>query len=81
MKNPDGKLRLLYEANPVAFIAEQAGGIATDGVRRTLEIQPTDIHQRTPLVIGSRSEMNEFEKYSRRNSIAGSLAGTTQTMK
>ena len=61
-KHPDGKLRLLYEANPLAFIAEQAGGGATDGKGRILEIQPTGIHQRTPLVIGSRREMEEFRR-------------------
>lgn len=55
-----GKLRLLYEANPMAFIAEQAGGMATNGSGRILEIQPKDIHQRTPLVLGSRVEMEEF---------------------
>jgi fructose-1,6-bisphosphatase I len=60
--HPNGKLRLLYEANPLAFIAEQAGGAATDGRRRIVNIQPTDIHQRTPLVIGSRAEMAEFER-------------------
>ena len=46
--HPQGKLRLLYEANPIAFIAEQAGGRATNGQGRILEIQPQDIHQRTP---------------------------------
>jgi fructose-1,6-bisphosphatase I len=61
--NPEGKLRLLYEANPVAFIAEQAGGVASDGERRVLEVQPTDIHQRTPLIVGSKSEMEEFEQF------------------
>ena len=55
-----GKLRLLYEANPIAFIAEQAGGIATDGNQRILDIQPTTIHQRTPLVVGSQVEMQDF---------------------
>ena len=55
-----GKLRLLYEANPIAFIAEQAGGIATDGNQRILDIQPTTIHQRTPLVVGSQVEMQAF---------------------
>ncbi len=59
---PGGKLRLLYEANPLAFIAEQAGGLATDGERRILEIQPHDIHQRTPLVVGSRVEVEEFQR-------------------
>lgn len=60
--HPTGKLRLLYEANPIAFITEQAGGIATDGTGRILEIQPTDIHQRTPLVVGSRVEMEDFAR-------------------
>ena len=55
-KNPRGKLRLLYEAAPMAFIAEQAGGSATDGVHRILDIVPQDLHQRTPLVIGSRED-------------------------
>jgi fructose-1,6-bisphosphatase I len=64
--HPGGKLRLLYEANPMAFIAEQAGGMATDGCGRILEIQPQDIHQRTPLVMGSRVEMEEFARVSGR---------------
>ena len=58
--HPDGKLRLLYQANPLAFIAEQAGGAATSGSARILDIEPTSIHQRTPLVIGSRGEMEDF---------------------
>ncbi len=61
-KNPAGKLRLLYEASPIAFIAEQAGGIATDGRSRIMEIEPTDIHQRVPLVVGGQAEMQEFER-------------------
>jgi fructose-1,6-bisphosphatase I len=56
-KQPKGKLRLLYEANPLAFIAEQAGGVATNGVGRILDIRPEGIHQRTPLCVGSRREM------------------------
>jgi fructose-1,6-bisphosphatase I len=56
-KNPNGKLRLLYECSPMAFIAEQASGSATDGVNRILDIQPTLLHQRTPLVIGSREDV------------------------
>lgn len=56
-KAPDGKLRLLYEAAPLAFIAERAGGAATDGVRRILDVQPRSLHQRTPLVIGSREDV------------------------
>lgn len=56
-KHPDGKLRLMYEANPIAFLAEQAGGLATDGGRRILDVQPTGLHQRTPLLAGSRVEV------------------------
>jgi fructose-1,6-bisphosphatase I len=52
-----GKLRLLYEANPIAFIAEQAGGVATNGFDRILNINPETIHQRTPFVVGSQVEM------------------------
>jgi len=55
-------LRLLYEANPTAFIAEQAGGKATDGVGRTLDIEPTSIHQRTPLVGGGQREVAAFPR-------------------
>jgi fructose-1,6-bisphosphatase I len=58
--HPGGKLRLLYEANPLAFIAEQAGGLATDGKSRVLDVAPQDIHQRTPLVIGSRADVSSF---------------------
>ena len=61
--NAAGKLRLLYEANPVAFLAEQAGGMAIDGTRRVLDIQPDSIHQRTPLVVGSRVELADFERF------------------
>lgn len=55
--HPQGKLRLLYEANPIAFLAEQAGGLATDGQRSILDIRPDSLHQRTPLVVGSREEV------------------------
>ncbi|MEP7109796.1 MAG: class 1 fructose-bisphosphatase [Ferruginibacter sp.] len=60
---PGGKLRLLYECNPFAFIAEVAGGKATDGRQRILEIQPTAIHQRTPFFVGSKLMMEELETY------------------
>ena len=56
-RNPNGKLRLLYEASPMAFIAEQAEGSATDGLNRILDIVPQSLHQRTPLVIGSREDV------------------------
>jgi fructose-1,6-bisphosphatase I len=58
---PKGKLRLLYECNPFAFIVEKAGGKATDGKQRILDIQPTEVHQRTPFFIGSRLMMEELE--------------------
>ena len=61
-KTPLGKLRLLYEANPLAFIVEQAGGAATDGRQRVLDIQPTELHQRTPLYIGSKSDVEIAQK-------------------
>ena len=52
----------MYEANPLAFIAEQAGGRASDGRNRILDIEPEAIHQRTPLVIGGKTEVDEFER-------------------
>jgi fructose-1,6-bisphosphatase I len=58
--HPDGKLRLLYEANPIAFLVEQAGGMATNGNARVLDVLPETIHQRTPLVVGGSVEMKEF---------------------
>lgn len=59
---PQGKLRLLYEADPIAFIAEQAGGRATSGTCRILDIQPASIHQRTPLIVGGETELAAFDK-------------------
>jgi fructose-1,6-bisphosphatase I len=60
---PKGKLRLLYECNPFAFIVEIAGGRATDGKQRILDIIPTELHQRTPLFIGSKEMMDELDTY------------------
>jgi len=60
---PGGKLRLLYECNPFAFITEVAGGKATDGKQRILDIQPTTLHQRSPFFVGSRTMMEELETY------------------
>ena len=57
--DPEGKLRLLYEANPLAFIAEQAGGLATTGKDRIMSIQPSKLHQRVPLFIGSKKMVEE----------------------
>jgi fructose-1,6-bisphosphatase I len=62
---PSGKLRLLYEAAPLAFLAEQAGGYASDGHQPIRDIQPTNLHQRTPLVIGSRDLVEKAEELIR----------------
>ena len=66
ISKPGGKLRLLYECNPFAFITEVAGGKATDGRQRILDIQPTDLHQRSPFFVGSRLMMEELEGYLQR---------------
>lgn len=63
-KTPGGKLRLLYEANPLAWIAEQAGGSATDGHQRVLDKIPTALHERTPLIIGSKAEVEKVDSFS-----------------
>src|SRR6478672_9216101 len=59
---PKGKLRLLYESNPFAFIAEVAGGRATNGKERILDVEPTELHQRSPMFIGSRGMMDELDE-------------------
>ncbi|HEY0776107.1 MAG TPA: class 1 fructose-bisphosphatase, partial [Nocardioidaceae bacterium] len=59
----EGRLRLLYEANPVALLVEQAGGLATTGRRRILEVRPTDLHQRIGLIFGSREEVEQIERH------------------
>lgn len=59
----NGRLRLVYEANPIAFLVEQAGGRATSGVERILDIQPTDLHQRTSLIFGASKEVTRIEQY------------------
>ncbi len=62
-KNRDGKLRLMYENNPLAFIVEEAGGASTNGVIRTLDIQPTSLHERSPLFIGSREDVRVVQEF------------------
>jgi fructose-1,6-bisphosphatase I len=61
-KLPTGKLRLLYEASPMAMLIEQAGGAATTGAQTILDIIPTELHQRVPLIIGSKHEVAEVEE-------------------
>ena len=60
---PNGKLRLLYECNPMSFIAEQAGGKAINGNRRILELEPTELHQRTPIFLGSKDMVEKVEDF------------------
>lgn len=64
-KNPEGKLRLLYECNPMAYIAEQAGGSASNGFDRILDIQPTKLHQRAPFFCGSKLMVQKAEEFMR----------------
>jgi len=64
-RNPDGKLRLLYECNPMAFLAEQAGGKSSDGYTRTLDVQPTSLHQRVPFICGSKNMVEKAEQFMR----------------
>lgn len=72
--DPKGKLRLMYECNPLAFIVEQAGGKASDGKGRILEIQPKELHERSPIFLGSTEmveKIEEFIKFSERQEAAG----------
>ncbi|MBL4560016.1 MAG: class 1 fructose-bisphosphatase [Labilibaculum sp.] len=62
-KNPNGKLRLMYECSPIAFIAEQAGGKATDGTQRILTIKPTSLHERIPFYTGSTNMVKKIEEF------------------
>jgi fructose-1,6-bisphosphatase I len=66
-KKPTGKLRLLYEANPLAFVVEQAGGYASTGYEPILGIKPTKLHQRVPLIIGSKEDVLEYEEFAKKN--------------
>lgn len=59
----EGKLRLLYEANPMSFIIEQAGGATIDGKHRIMDVQPSDLHQRIPVILGSKNEVELLGKY------------------
>lgn len=64
-KSPDGKLRLGYECNPLAFLVEQAGGKASDGYNRIMDIRPKSLHQRTPVVLGSKNMVEKVEEFMR----------------
>jgi len=62
---PKGKLRLIYECNPIAYVAEQAGGMATNGAMRTMDIDPGDLHQRVPFYVGSRRMVDKVHDFLR----------------
>jgi fructose-1,6-bisphosphatase I len=64
-RTPDkpGKLRLMYEANPMSFIVEQAGGAATNGQQRILEVQPSQLHERVSVILGSKAEVALITQY------------------
>ena len=64
-KSPQGKLRLLYECSPMAFLAEQANGKASDGFTRIMDIQPTELHQRVPIICGSKNMVEKAEEFMR----------------
>ena len=62
-KNSNGKLRLLYECNPMAFLAEQANGRASDGFSRIMDIEPSKLHQRVPFICGSKNMVIKVEEF------------------
>jgi fructose-1,6-bisphosphatase I len=64
-RDKGGKLRLMYEANPMSFIIEQAGGASTTGRQRILDLQPTQLHQRVPVILGSKNEVERIASYHR----------------
>lgn len=67
-KAPNGKLRLLYECNPMAFLTEQAGGKATDGFKRIMDIEPTELHERAPIFCGSKKMVEKAETFMKTSS-------------
>jgi fructose-1,6-bisphosphatase I len=66
-KNPDGKLRLLYECNPMAFLAERAGGKASNGFNRILDIKPSELHQRVPFFCGNKDMVDKLEGFMQKH--------------
>jgi fructose-1,6-bisphosphatase I len=62
-KSQEGKLRLMYEGNPMSFIVEQANGLASTGTQRIMDLQPTGLHQRCPVIMGSRNEVERIVAY------------------
>jgi fructose-1,6-bisphosphatase I len=69
-----GKLRLMYEANPMAFIVEQAGGVATTGRERIMDLKPKSLHQRVGVLLGSKNEIERLQRYHQENDTAEGTA-------
>ena len=74
--NKPSRLRLMYEANPISFIIEQAGGLSVTGRERVLELQPESLHQRAPFIFGSKSEVERLLRYHEEFDRDGATAGT-----
>jgi fructose-1,6-bisphosphatase I len=75
---PKAKLRLLYEAAPLAMVAEQAGGMASTGATPIMEVQPESPHMRVPLIIGSRDDVKEYLRFAQRHSVAAPQSAATR---
>lgn len=73
-KGGTGKLRLMYEANPMSMIVEQAGGVSSTGYERIMDIQPTDLHQRVPVILGSKNEVDRVVSYHNEYAVEGAKA-------
>ena len=78
-KERGGRLRLMYEASPLGMIVEQAGGQATDGLQRLLDIQPTGLHQRVPVILGSREEVELIKHYHGAEAVSVERKGDAPT--
>jgi fructose-1,6-bisphosphatase I len=72
-RSPQGKLRLMYECNPMAYIVEAAGGRASNGKQRILELKPTSLHERTPVFIGSEYDVKMVEEFMAREEIVENI--------
>ncbi len=72
-RSPKGKLRLMYECNPMAFIVEAAGGRATNGKKRILEIVPKNLHERTPVFIGSEEDVKTVESFMQKEEVGSDV--------
>jgi fructose-1,6-bisphosphatase I len=79
LKKPEGKLRLMYESAPLAFLAEQAGGKATIGDQSVLDVQPNQIHMRTPLIIGSAEDVALVESFLQERKLERSPLSSSAT--